>query len=124
MYPLTNHKSENAANATRENMNGARPMYDDVLCVRNDSLRSARHVDGITIMNAETGAYYSLSETGAFIWECLHDPTSISLVKESTAARYGVSLQDVEAHVEAFITELVAEGLVMLTNSNNNEEEQ
>ena len=94
---------------------------DGDMLMQKEGLRAARQVDGLTIMNPETGAYYALSETAAFIWERLHCLTSISAVKESTAAKYGVSLQVVSAQIDAFIAEMAAEGLVNVANSDKTE---
>jgi hypothetical protein len=91
-------------------------MTDDDVLVQNGALRSSRQVDGFTIMDPATGAYYALSETGAFIWECVQRPTSIAGVKESAAARYRVSIRDVGAQIDAFIAQMAAAGLVSLSN--------
>lgn len=80
--------------------------------VQSAGMRSTRHIDGLTIMNAATGAYYALSETAAFIWEQLRGPTSIARIKASVAERYQVSIDQLDSQIEEFTQELAAEGLV------------
>src|SRR5262245_50286523 len=87
-------------------------MTDNDVLVQSANLRCAKQVDGLSVMNPDTGVYYSLSETAAFIWECLERPTSIAAVKKSAAARYRVSPEAVALQIDAFITEMSAEGLV------------
>lgn len=58
------------------------------------------------IINIDTGAYYSLNDTGTMFWELLDGQRTIADCARTIAARYEV---DDTALVEADLLELAAE---------------
>ncbi|MCF7865356.1 MAG: PqqD family protein [Candidatus Pacebacteria bacterium] len=74
------------------------------------------------VINLETGTYYSLNESGSFIWgnmeESKESPTkesSINLghIMHICSLRYGVSEKEIEMAVRSFIDNLLAEKLIV-----------
>lgn len=75
-------------------------------------VQAARHVDGVTVRNSTTGAYFSLDGTAVFIWDLLCRASPLSAVKQAAAERYGMPRQEITAAIDAFVSELVVEGLL------------
>jgi hypothetical protein len=72
-------------------------------------------IDGeVIVINLATGAYYSLKDSAAALWQVIGEPSGAherELVEE-LADRYDASVQTLEAAVEPFLAELEREGLV------------
>ena len=59
--------------------------------------------------------YFTLNETGAWLWERLEAPASAEALAEALAEVYDVGPEMARASVEALLDELVREGLVVST---------
>ena len=99
------------------------PNDDDVLMYAS-GISSSRHIDGITVKHLETGAYFELSGTAAFIWDHLNDSSPLSVVKDIAAERHGVQRAAISEQIDVFIAELVVEGLVTSLNQPASQEEK
>ena len=70
-------------------------------------------IDGdIVIIHLETGNYYNLSNTGAFIWQLIVKDVSFENLVMALTSDYDASGSDVEEDLKTFLTKLEAEGLV------------
>ncbi len=70
-------------------------------------------VDGdVLMMNAQTGAYHSLSGVGARIWSLLKEPASAAEICDRLLTEYRVDRQRCESEVLAFVRQLAAQGVV------------
>jgi Coenzyme PQQ synthesis protein D (PqqD) len=70
-------------------------------------------LDGETIViHLDTGSYYSLTGSGAEIWELLSEGSSTTQVCAALAQRHARSESDISLSVESFIAELEREALV------------
>lgn len=69
------------------------------------------------VINLETGTYYSLNESGSFIWgnmeESKESPTNLGHIMHICALRYGVSEKETEISIQSFIDNLLAEKLIV-----------
>jgi hypothetical protein len=71
-------------------------------------------VDGQAVLiHTESLYYYSLNRTGTVIWSALleHPMTEPEII-DAVAKKFGQPTSDVAADVRAFLTHMVAEGLV------------
>ena len=86
---------------------------DEAVFELRPGVEAARHVDGITVRHPETGAYFSLNGTAVFVWELLGQANSLSVAKLAAAEQYGAPREATDATIDAFVADLVAEGLLM-----------
>ena len=50
---------------------------------------------------------YNLNEMGAFVWEQLNGKTELEAIKDKILEEYEVSLQDAQADLSEFMTDLI-----------------
>ncbi len=66
------------------------------------------------LINLNTGAYYSLNDTGTMFWELLDGERSIAECAALIAQEYEVEPAVVEADLLELATEFKAEGLIVV----------
>jgi len=82
-----------------------RPASEDII---------AKVLDGeAVIINLGTGTYYSADGVGGFIWELIGADQPLSAIAEAIAARYDVAPERGAADLQAFVDNLIGEGLVI-----------
>lgn len=103
IYPLV--RKARALHIQRETMDA---------CYRISSMKIAhQNIDGeIIVIHYETGNYYSLSGSGARLWEMLERPQSV----EALAARFENGRDRAERAVTTFVEKLLGEGLIERTH--------
>lgn len=69
------------------------------------------------IINLDTGAYYSMNETGSIAWEYLRTGSTPDAITEAFMHRYAGSSTEMAESIRTLIAELVAEGLVQETST-------
>lgn len=73
-------------------------------------------IDGeVIIINLTSGNYYSTQGSGAEVWGVIEQSPGLTPreLVDALAARFDVSPTDIEVPVDAFVTHLEAEGLVV-----------
>lgn len=68
--------------------------------------------DEVIAINLETGAYFAFDDVAADCWTLLVGGVAPDDIATTVAARYGATLDVVQADVAAFISELEANGLL------------
>lgn len=66
----------------------------------------------LVVANYGSGIYYSVSETGSFIWQGLRNGLSDAQVAEWLSSRYPGQADGIPAIVSRFIDEMLGEGLI------------
>jgi pyrroloquinoline quinone biosynthesis protein D len=80
---------------------------------RAEGRYSETEIDGeIVVMNLESGEFFSLTGTAREIWLLLDGTRDRSGLIAALAADYGTDDKAVAADVDAFLTELLATGLL------------
>jgi hypothetical protein len=75
-------------------------------------------IDGEVIaIDFETGNYYSLNETGGFLWSLLVQGASIEQLIEAVVQNFSNSRAEVEPTIRAYVAQLEAEELVVADSS-------
>jgi len=64
------------------------------------------------ILNLESGDYFSVPETGAFIWHSLNGSRRLGSVITSFASKYGISNSKANSEATGFIQSLYSNGLI------------
>lgn len=90
--------------ATDERARAAGRIEDDVV---DCSLGN-----GLALLNLETGRYFSLGETGAFVWEALKRDASREAIAADMAREFDVPIERSRADLGAFLGQLEDAGLV------------
>lgn len=71
-------------------------------------------IDGETIiLNLDSGFYFSLVETGAKIWDLLASMNSADDIAKKMCLYYEGNDDEIDITVHSFISELIAEGLIV-----------
>lgn len=93
-------------------------MVNEKLYKINDLRAISETLDGETIViNLETGNYYSMNETGTIVWNFLQTPRSPKQIAGYFIPEYGISADAAEKAVSEFILSLMADGLVIETDT-------
>ena len=64
------------------------------------------------LLHMKTKQYYSLNETGTFIWDAFQQGASVQDIAERLTEVYDVELDEAADYVANFFEELSSEGLV------------
>lgn len=86
----------------------------DSLLTRSTDLVFSEVDDEITMMHVETGRYYGLNRVGAAVWQLLEEPARLGAVCDALVERFEVEPEQCRAEVEAFVSQMAAEGLVLV----------
>lgn len=70
--------------------------------------------DDLVLLHLDTGAYYSLNETGALMWQGLVDGRPYSNIIADVIDAYDVDERTAQQDFERLINELAAQGLIAL----------
>ena len=68
--------------------------------------------DAVTMMNVESGKYYSLKDIGARIWALLEQPMSAEQVCDQLMVEYRVERERCEGDVIGVMRQMASEGIV------------
>lgn len=66
----------------------------------------------VAILNLATGAYFTLDEVGAAIWNLLTEPVTVAGLRDTLLGVYDVDAAQCERDVVGLLEKLVVEGLV------------
>ncbi len=69
--------------------------------------------DEIVIIHLESGAYYSLAESGAAIWQILQQGASLTEIQTTLAKTYANTPTEIEQAVQPFMQKLAEEQLIV-----------
>ncbi len=64
------------------------------------------------LLEPNSGAYFSLNETGAFIWECLEESQAAIDIVEKLMKEFEVDFAAAELDVNAFLNEMNSQSLL------------
>ena len=82
-------------------------------------------IDGETvILNLEKGNYYSLLGIGVNIWGLMENDATMGSIIEKICNNYQGERGDIDVAINKFVSELMQEGLVILDDENNPENEE
>jgi hypothetical protein len=82
------------------------------LQVREEEV-AAKVMDGeAIIINLATGNYYSMDKTGGLIWEMIQAGHTLDETLSAITARYDVSQEQAQTHLEQLVRELLQENLI------------
>ena len=73
--------------------------------------------DGAVVLHMGTKRYYSLNETGTFVWCRLEDGIARAEVVAQVVDEYDVGIAEAEVAVERLLDELVHESLICAAES-------
>lgn len=68
--------------------------------------------DGAVVLHMGTKRYYSLNETGMFVWRCLEDGVGRAEIVTRLLDEYEVGIAEAEVAVARLLEELVQESLI------------
>ena len=69
----------------------------------------------VVMMSIAREKYYSLDGVGGRIWELLRDPRTVGELNEQLLSEFDVDPAECRTDVEAFLTNLLDEGLIEVT---------
>ena len=68
--------------------------------------------DGAVVLHMRTKRYYSLNETGTFVWRRLEDGIARSAIVTQVGDEYEVGIAEAEVAVARLLDELLQENLI------------
>jgi hypothetical protein len=75
------------------------------------------NLDGeVVILGYKSGAYYSLDQVGAFIWDLLQEPRAVSEVRDAMFEEYEIELSQCEQDLFALLEDLADKELIDVKN--------
>jgi hypothetical protein len=92
----------------------------------NSTQTSWKELDGqAVIIHFETTHYYSLNETGTFIWKLLDKkPRSESDILQEVSSQYGRAASEISTDIKNLLKHLVNENLIMEDDTDEQEKRQ
>jgi hypothetical protein len=88
------------------------PESSQFLPLPSPDVASRRLGDEVVLVHLKTNRIFSLSPTGARVWELLSDGKSRSEIEAALLCEYDVSQNIVSAEIDSLVTMLEVEGLV------------
>jgi hypothetical protein len=83
----------------------------------NHAAVAAKVIDGeAIIMDLTSGAYYSMTGVGAYVWEIIEREQNYAAMLDGILARYNVDVSRARVDLDALIQSLLADGLVIATD--------
>ena len=83
-----------------------------------------RDIKGETvILNIESGVFYTLNEVGRSIWEMVTNGHNFESITQTLSERFEVSPEISRADAEKFLRRLMDEGILKMSEGNNNKKE-
>ncbi len=80
---------------------------------------AAKVIDGEAILiNLGTGAYYTMGGVGGRVWSLIEQACNADEICKALASEYGTPVETVEADVHELIDQLLAEGLIGISDTN------
>lgn len=73
--------------------------------------------DGAVVLHMRTKRYYSLNETGTFVWRRLEDGMARTEIVAHVVDEYDVGIAEAEIAVARLLEELMQESLICLAES-------
>jgi hypothetical protein len=73
--------------------------------------------DGAVVLHMRTKRYYSLNETGTFVWRRLEDRMARTEIVAHVVDEYDVGIAEAEIAVARLLEELMQENLICLAES-------
>ena len=73
--------------------------------------------DETIVVHLDTGTYHSIKGDGMLLWNAFIDGASLAEIAVAVAERTGASSEQVEQSLAAFSTKLLAEGLIVPSES-------
>ena len=95
-------------------------FLDQIVC--KDKKTASRIMAGEAIvLTPMNGKIYSLNETGSRIWAWLDDRPTVGELVARMQSEFKVGEEQAQAHIITFLEELVARGMVTLSESSKAE---
>lgn len=64
------------------------------------------------ILNLKSGVYYGLNEVGAYIWQLIQEPKTVTAIRDTLLQEYEVESARCQHDLLALLQELAAMGLI------------
>ena len=89
------------------------------IIIDKDRITWRKLQDEFVLMHLDTGAYYSLNETGVIIWQGLVDERPHAAIVAEVIEQYEADEETVRRDFEGLVNDLTGQGLVELVEEEN-----
>ncbi len=72
------------------------------------------------VLNLDSGGYYGLNTVGVTIWNLIQNPKTVEEIRDAVLAEYEVEYEQCDRDLRKLIAELLANGLVEVSNETTN----
>lgn len=79
---------------------------------------SCRVGDDVVVLGLTASAYFGLKGAGTFLWELIQNPITVREMRDRVLKEYDVSIEQAEADLQKFLTELAEAKLIEVRSRN------
>ena len=90
-----------------------RPQYFRVKKADDLAIVISENLERVVVLESNSDQPVLITGTGAAIWYHLDDCSTVSEISQRLAAEYSVSHSEVSVHVDAFISDLVSQRILV-----------
>jgi len=80
--------------------------------IANTEITSSEIGDELALLEPTTGQYFTLNQTGSFVWQHLSEPRSTDEIILAVADKFDISATDCEIDISDLIAQLSKAGLI------------
>ncbi|MFB2895109.1 lasso peptide biosynthesis PqqD family chaperone [Aerosakkonemataceae cyanobacterium BLCC-F50] len=88
---------------------------NSVVVTASDQISSDLSGEAV-ILNLKSGVYYGLNSVGAWIWNLIRKPKTVSEIRATILAEYEVESEQCNRDLLVLLQQLKAEGLIEVSN--------
>jgi hypothetical protein len=88
------------------------PLSSDLLLCVSPGCVATKLDSETIILNIDAGIYYGVSDVGAFVWELLQQPATLTTIEQAVLSEYEVDAQTCEADLQELVQELIDQRLI------------
>lgn len=85
---------------------------DDVTIIAAENILSTELHGEAVLLDLDSGIYYGSNDVGAYIWEVLQEPQTVSDLQEAVLAEYDVTASRCRRDIQSFLRKMAAENLI------------
>ncbi len=78
----------------------------------NKNVSSSEIGDELALLQPESGQYFTLNQTGTFVWQLLKEPHSTGEITLDVAEKYGIAAPECQHDIGELIAQLGEAGLI------------
>lgn len=88
-------------------------LEDTTILRRHPEAADSRVGDETVILHLGSGIYFGLDPVGTRIWELLHTPLSVTMLRQDLLSKFDVSPEVLKRDMEIFLGQMLENGILV-----------